>query len=141
MSGATSAEKLVPVMAQVVEEVDVEVEVPVVSVVVVVVVVVAVQVPPPFPSCPVPANPVVGDAGSVPLTPPGARELVLMMPVFCRLSSERPNHRPSVILSTSRICGLRVHWKPATYCASMVSGTFSSRGSMPFFSRVTRLQF
>src|SRR5580658_7772997 len=116
MSGATSVENCVPPTLQVVVEVDVEVEVPRVSVVVVVVVVEAVQVPPPLPSWPVPAKPVVGEAGSVPLTPPAARLVVLTMPVSCGLSSDRPNHRPSLSLSTRRTCGLRVHWNPETYC-------------------------
>src|ERR1700733_7112520 len=135
-----SVEKLVPVRLQVLVDVEVEVAVPVVVVVVVVVVVEAVQVPPPLPSWPVPAKPVVGEAGSVPLPPPVARLLVLMMPVSWGLSADRPNHKPSVILSTSRTWGLRVQLNPDTYCASIVSGTFSSRGSMPFFSSVTKLQ-
>ncbi len=123
-----SVEKLVPVTVQVL--VDVEVTVPA-PVVVDVVVVVAVQVPPALPSWPVPGKPVVGEAGSVPLMPPGARLVVETMPVACGLSSDRPAQKPSAILSTKRSCGLRVQLKPDTYCASMVTGASSSRGSCP----------
>ncbi len=56
--------------------------------------------------------------------------------VVCGFSSERPNVKSSPTVLVMRSCGLRVHTKPGTYCASIVGGASSLRSLMPLASSV-----
>src|ERR1700689_3956407 len=58
----------------------------------------------------------------------------------CGLSADTPNDTAGPKSLTTRIWALRVQLKPTTYCASIVSGTFSCRALMPTRFCVNKLQ-
>src|SRR5579859_436308 len=60
--------------------------------------------------------------------------------VVCAFSTERPSHRVLSKSLTIRKPGCRAQSNPTAYCASIVSGTFSSRGSSPLVYIVAKLQ-